>query len=260
MKSIILFFLIVTLYSCSSKETPDMRGTYLMVSQTLNDGTKDTRLTDLKQLKIYTDSFFMYTQVNPEDSNSAFGVGSYTPVEGGVTEDVIYSASGTTVGTPKKYEVSIDKYHEGYKQIIPEIMIDSVQNKLTEEYQDVSTDAKTPLDGLWKETKSYVITGTDSVLNNRTQYKTYYRGYFMFGQSINDTASASGIRVGIGFGTFEWKSDTQIVEIDLNSTYSILVGTPFNVAIEMDGTDKYKQTLKNADGSTGVEYYERLKK
>lgn len=260
MKSIILFFLIVTLFSCSTKETPDMRGTYLMQSQTLNDGSEDTRLTDLKQLKIYTDSFFMYTQVNPEDSVSAFGVGSYTPVEGGVTEDVIYSASGTTVGTPNRYELAIDKYHEGYKQIIPEIMIDSVKNKLTEEYQDVSTETKTPLDGLWKETKSYVIRGADSVLNDRTQYKSYYRGYFMFGQSIKDTASASRIRVGIGFGTFEWKSDTQIVEIDLNSTYSILVGTPFNVAIEMDGPDKYKQTLANADSSTGVEYYERLKK
>ena len=55
-------------------------------------------------------------------------------------------------------------------------------------------------------------------------------------------------------------NDTQIKETDLNSTYLIIAGNSFDVAIEMDGTDKYKQTLTNADGSIGVEYYERLKK
>ncbi len=32
-----------------------MPGAYFMISQTINDGKKDTKLTDLKQLKIYTD-------------------------------------------------------------------------------------------------------------------------------------------------------------------------------------------------------------
>ncbi len=261
MKSIIIWLLIVTLFSCNdTKETPDMPGTYLMQSQTLNDGTKDIRVTALKQLKIYTDAFFMYAQVNPQDSVSGFGVGSYTTDNGSVTENVIYSSSDTIIGTPKTYKLDVEKNQDGYKQFIPEIQIQGKKNKLTEEYQAIGTSAKTPLDGLWKETKSYVIRGADSVLNNRTQYKSYYRGYFMFGQSIKDTTSASGIRAGIGFGTFEWKSDTLIRETDLNSTYSILVGTPFNVAIEMDGTDKYKQTLANANGTTGVEYYERMKK
>ena len=259
MKSILLCFLIVTLFSCNTtKETPDMPGTYLMQSQTLNDGTKDTRVTALKQLKIYTDAFFMYAQVNPQDSVSGFGVGSYTTDKGTVNEDVIYSSSDTIIGTPKTYKLDVEKNQDGYKQFIPEISIQGIKNKLTEEYQTVGTSAKTPLDGVWKETKSYVIRGKDSILNNRTQYKTYFAGYFMFGQTVKD--SSSRIRTGIGFGTFEMKSDNQISETDLNSSYSIIAGHTFDVAIEMDGTDKYKQTINNADGSTGVEYYERLKK
>lgn len=259
MKSLILCFLILTLFSCSStKETPDMPGTYLMQSQTLNDGTKDTRVTALKQLKIYTDAFFMHTQVNPQDSVSGFGVGSYTTDKGTVTENVIYRSSDTTIGTPQTYVLDIEKNPDGYKQFIPEISILGQKNKLTEEYLTVGTSAKTPLDGVWKETKSFNVKGKDTILNNRTQYKTYFAGYFMFGHTVKDSSSRT--RTGIGFGTFEMKSDKLIMETDLNSTYSIIAGNTFNVAIEMDGTDKYKQTINNADGTTGVEYYERLKK
>ena len=259
MKSILLCFLIVTLFSCNNtKETPDMPGTYLMQSQTLNDGTKDIRVTALKQLKIYTDAFFMYAQVNPQDSVSGFGVGSYTTDKGSVTENVIYSSSDTIIGTPKTYKLEVEKNQDGYKQFIPEIQIQGKKNKLTEEYQTVGTSAKTPLDGVWKETKSFVIKGKDTIPNNRTQYKSYFAGYFMFGQTVKDSSSRN--HTGIGFGTFEMKSDNQIMETDLNSSYSIIAGHSFNVAIEMDGTDKYKQTLTNADGTIGVEYYERMKK
>lgn len=259
MKNIILCFLILTLFSCNNtSQAPDMQGTYLMLSQTLNDGTKDTKLTALKQLKIYTDSFFMYTQVNPQDSVSGFGVGSYTSDNKNVSEKVIYSASDTIIGTPANYKLDIEKDQDGYKQVIPEIPIQGVKNKLTEEYQEVGTTTKTPLDGVWREIKSYNIRGKDTIMNDRTQYKTYFAGYFMFGQAVKD--SASKIRTGIGFGTFEWKSDKQIRETDLNSTYAIIAGNSFDVAIEMDGADKYRQTINNADGSTGVEYYERLKK
>ncbi len=259
MKRLILWFLILTLIGCNdTKETPDMPGTYLMQSQTLNDGTKDTKLTALKQLKIYTDVFFMYTQVNPQDSVSAFGLGSYVADKGGITEDVIYSSSDTIVGTPASYKLDIEKNPDGYSQFIPEILIQGVKNKLTEEYQAVGTSAKTSLDGVWKEIRSFNIKGSDTVPNNRTQYKSYFAGYFMFGQTVIDSSSKT--HTGVGFGTFEMKSDNQIMETDLNSTYSIIAGNTFNVAIEMDGADKYKQTINNADGTTGVEYYERLKK
>lgn len=122
----------------------------------------------------------------------------------------------------------------------------------------MGTDVKSPLDGVWRETKSYVISGNDSVLNHRTQYKSFANGYFMFGQTVKDSSSRS--HTCIGFGTFVMNGDNQAKETDLNSTYSIIAGNTFTVDIQMDGPDKYKQMINNADGTKGVEFYERIKK
>ncbi|MEO8112666.1 MAG: hypothetical protein ABI594_21635 [Ginsengibacter sp.] len=236
-----------------------MPGTYLMLSQTLNDGTKDTKYTSLKQLKTYTDDFFMYTQVNPDDSVSSFGVGSYDIDSGKVVENVIYSSSDTAFNdAPISYRLDIDKTQDGYTQVIPEIVSRNQKYKLTEVYNKVGSDVKSPLDGVWKETISFVVNGTDSIKNNRTQYKSFANGYFMFGQTVKDSASRS--HTGIGFGTFVMQGDNQAKETDLNSTYSIIAGNTFTVDIQMDGPDKYKQMINNADGTKGVEFYERLKK
>lgn len=260
MRNLILCFISLSLLSCNSqKQDLNMPGTYLMLSQTLNDGTKDTKYTSLKQLKTYTDDFFMYTQVNPDDSVSAFGVGSYNIDSGKVVENVIYSSSDSIFNDgPVAYRLDVDITPDGYTQVIPEILTRNQKYKLTEVYNKVGTDVKSPLNGVWRETKSYVIRGNDSITNNRTQYKSFNNGYFMFGQAVKD--SASKIHTGIGFGTFVMNGDNQAKETDLNSTYSIIAGNTFTVDIEMDGPDKYKQMINNADGTKGVEFYERLKK
>lgn len=246
--------------SCNSnvKKAPQMPGTYIMVSQTVNDGARDTKNTDLKQLKIYTDSFMMYTEVNPVDSVSGFGVGTYTSDTSGVTENVIYSSRDSSFDdTHVSYKLSITTTPDGYKQFIPNIVIDSQKSKLTEEYQKVGTPTKTPLDGVWKETESYIINKNDTVKNNRTQYKAFNNGYFMFGQTVKDASSK--IRTGIGFGTFVMEGDHKIKETDLNSTYAVIAGQSFTIDIELNGTDHYQQTISNPDGSKSIEIYDRLK-
>lgn len=236
-----------------------MPGAYFMTSQTINDGKKDTKYTDLKQLKIYTDSFMMYTQLNPSDSASSFGVGSYTADTGTVTENVIYNSRDTIFSSaPASYTLNITKTPDGYIQVIPEISINSQKTKLTEEYQAVGKPQKTPLDGVWKETESYIVKGNDTTKNNRTQFKTFYAGYFMYGHTVKDSANRNF--TGIGFGTFEMDGDNKIKETDLNSTYSIAVGQSFSIDIEINGADNYKQTITNSDGSRSIEFYERLKK
>ncbi|MEO7960224.1 MAG: hypothetical protein ABIR19_01685, partial [Ginsengibacter sp.] len=237
MKKIMISFLIfaLTIASCNTSNSAlDMPGTYLMLSQTLNNNGKDTRFNSLKQLKMYTDGFFMYTQLNPSDSVSAFGVGSYTTIKDTVVESVIYNASGTAIGTPNTYHLAIDKVHEGFTQVIPEIVVQNQKNKLTEEYQEVGEKLPTPLEGIWKELKSYSIVGVDTTINNRTQYKAFYDGYFMFGHTVRD--SSSKITTGIGFGTFKMNGENQITETDLNSTYAIIAGNSFIVDFEMDGS------------------------
>jgi hypothetical protein len=201
----------------------------------------------------------MYAQVNPADSVSAFGVGSYTADTGIVTENVIYSAIDTTYNvTHPTYKLNITKTPDGYEQLIPEIVINSQKSKLTEVYEAEGTTAKTALDGVWKEINSYSLNGKDTIKNVRTQFKAFYAGYFMFGASFKDSASKD--HTGIGFGTFEMTGDTKMKETDLNSTYSIIAGQSFNIDIEMNGTDNYKQTINNTDGTKSVEFYERLKK
>jgi hypothetical protein len=263
MKNLVLCCIVLAVLSCTStiKETPKMPGAYFMISQTINDGKKDTKFTDLKQLKIYTDSFMMYTQVNPSDSVSSFGIGHYTPSAGTVTENVIYSSSDTTFNAvPAKYTLNITKTPDGYTQVIPDISLDSQKTKLTEEYQSVGKAQKTALDGVWKETNSFVVNGNgkDTTKNIRTQYKAFYAGYFMYGHTVKDSANRNF--TGIGFGTFEMNGDNKMKETDLNSTYSINVGQSFMIDIEMNGADNYKQTISYPDGSKSVEYYERLRK
>jgi hypothetical protein len=262
MKNIILFFIVLTVISCNTtavKETPNMPGAYLMTSQILNDGTKDTKYPTLKQLTIYTDNFMMYAQVNTTDSVSSFGVGSYTADTGTVIENVIYSARDTSFNAkPSSYKLNITKTLDGYEQVIPEIVFDSQKYKLTEIYQAVGKTAKSPLDGAWKEINSYSLNGKDTTKNVRTQFKAFYAGNFMFGHTFKDSASKN--HTGIGFGNFEMKGNNKMKETDLNSTYSIIAGQSFNIDIEMTGTDNYKQTITNKNGSKSVEYYERLKK
>jgi hypothetical protein len=200
----------------------------------------------------------MYAQVDPSDSVSAFGVGSYIADTGTVTENVIYSARDTTyTATPASFKLNITKTPDGYEQVIPEIVTDSQKFKLTEVYQTVGTTATTALDGIWKEINSYTLNGKDTTKNVRTQFKAFYAGYFMFGHSFKDSAAKN--HTGIGFGTFEMNGNTKMKETDLNSTYSIIAGQSFNIDIEMTGTDNYKQTISNANGTQSVEYYERLK-
>lgn len=262
MKKLFFSLIVFVAISCNTtpvKETPNMPGTYFMNSQTLNDGVKDTKYTDLKQLKIYTDSLVMYTQVNPADSVSAFGVGTYTADTGTVTENIIYAGSDTSFNaTPQSFKLNITNTPEGYEQVIPEIVSGSIKYKLTEVYQKVGNTSKSPLDGIWKEVNSYTVNGKDTIKNERTQYKAFYSGYFMFGHTFVDSASKK--HTGVGFGTFVMNGNNEMKETDLNSTYAIIAGQSFNVNIEMDGNDNYKQTINYPDGSKSVEFYERLKK
>ena len=234
-----------------------MPGAYKLISQSVTDGSQ-TQTSPIKQLKVYTDHYMMYANVNPSDSVSSFGVGSYTESQGKVTEHVIYSASGNTSDdTSRSFNVNIEKTPKGYKQVISNIGPGD-KYKLTEEYESVGTGAKSPLDGVWKQIKSYQIKGNDTTKNEGTEFKTYYAGHFIWGATYTDSASKK--QTGIGFGTFAMNGNNKVKETIDNSTYSQINGQTFNIAIEMNGADWFKQTIDNADGTKNVEVYNRLKK
>jgi len=148
MKNLPALSFVLLMISCGTNPKIEMIGAYQMTSQVLNDGSKDSIL-DRKQLKIYTDKYFMYGSPNLTDSFANFGIGTYEIKNGKVYEYRFYTAeegerSDTLV-------LDIEKTYNGYKQIIERIPIGGKNYKLTEEYASVSTDQKSPLDGAWKQ-------------------------------------------------------------------------------------------------------------
>jgi hypothetical protein len=262
MKLLFAIALITILISCNNagkKETMSMPGAYNMLSQSVNDGKKDSTYTNLKQLKIYTEDYMMYANVNPADSVSSFGIGLYSADTGTVKENVIYNASDTSANAmAATYTLLVEKTAKGYKQVIPEIISQGQKFSLTEEYETASTPTKTSLDGAWKEIKAYAITGQDTVVQKAIQYKTYYAGHFIFGHTYTD--SASRLHTGIGFGTFEMNGANKVKENVIATTYYQIRGKSFDIDIELNGADEFKQTITESSGTKHVEIYQRLKK
>jgi hypothetical protein len=257
---LIIPIVLLAMVGCTNakKEQMSMPGAYNMISQSVFDGVKDTTYTSLKEFKIFTDKHMMYVNISPADSISRFGVGFYMSDSGNVHEHVIFGASDSTSNSnPSDFKLVIEKTDKGYKQVIPSMMSRGVSYKLTEEYETVSTDAKTPLDGTWKGVKFYTVTGKDTVENKMTQYKTYFAGNFMFGHTYQD--SVKKLHTGIGYGTFSMNGTNKVKENVTVSTYYQIRDKSFDVDIEMTGTDEFKQTITEANGDKNVEIYQRLK-
>lgn len=262
MKAIIYSFLVFGFISCNTStdaNTPEMQGVYSMQSQTIDDGTDKTTLKDLKQLKIYTDKYFMYVQANRANSIYSFGLGTYSVDDSGyVIENSIYSASDSTFNEDSHtYKLDITTNIDGYRQFIPDITIGGQSATLTEEYKKSGTGITTPLDGVWKETNFYVVNGNDTTSSTRTQYKAFYQGYFMYGQFYIDDSTGRNT-TGMGYGSFKMENDHKIMETDLNSSYNIIPGQVYTIEIEMADENNYKQTLIQQDGTKHIEVYKRL--
>jgi hypothetical protein len=259
--SLALLFLI----ACNSadktnkKEDIQVAGAWKMLSQNIKGDSTDTTTTSLHQLKIFTGDQMMYANINEPDSISSFGVGNYTISADTVTENVVYSSSDTSKDdSPHSYKLFIEKTDKGYKQTIPDIMNQGKHYKLTEEYDNAGTDAKTPLDGVWKLSKSLYIKEKDTAVQKTTQYKAYYGGHVIWGHTVTD--SLNKIHTGLGFGKFEMSGNNKVKETMMASTYYQVRGKDFDLDITMNGTDEFTQTITEKDGSKGIETYQRLKK
>ena len=261
MKFLILaaMLFIIGCNTSDKKENVAMPGAYKMLSQSIKSAQTDTTYTSLQQLKIYTDGYMMYANVNPSDSAGSFGIGSFTSDKDTVTENVIYNASDTSkTDNPGSFKLAIEKTGKGYKQVIPDISFQGQNIKLTEEYESVGTTTKSPLDGAWKQTRSYYVSGKDTSVGQGTQYKTYYAGYVIWGNTYSDSANKT--HTSIGFGKFEMNGNNKLKESMIASTSYQVRGQDFDIDIEMNGADGFTQTIGNKDGTKVVETYERLKK
>ncbi|MBL7740568.1 MAG: hypothetical protein JNK14_15220 [Chitinophagaceae bacterium] len=259
---IIVVLALIVLAACNSAdktENVSMTGSYKMLSQSVKSEQTDTTYTTLQQLKIFTPDHMMYANVDPADSASAFGVGTYSSMIDTITEHVIFSASDTSKNeTSRNYKLTIDKTKKGYKQIIPDIEFNGQTFTLTEEYDNAGSDVTSPLDGVWKLTAAWYINGKDTSAQKMIQYKAYYAGHVIWGHSYTDSLNKN--HTGVGFGKFTMTGNDKVKESMMVSTYNQIRGKDFDIAVEMKGTDEFTQTITEPDGSKAVETYQRLKK
>jgi hypothetical protein len=262
MKIPITAALLLILASCNNSGTKDnngITGAYKMTSQSVRGGKTDTTFTALMQQKIYTGDYMMYASFNPSDSACSFGIGTYTYNMDTLIEKVFFNGyDSNKVETVHNYKLIIEKNPTGYKQLIPEIESQGIKFQMTETYSTVSTPGSTALDGAWQLETQLLVKGKDTVVNKITQYKVYHAGHFIWGHSYTD--STSKIHTGVGFGTFTLDGTDKLKEHVAVSTYHEIRLQDVNIAVEMNGTDAFKQTILNKDSSLQVETYKRLKK
>jgi hypothetical protein len=257
MKKLLFLLPAVVLMFCTSadKKMASMQGAYKMLTQSWNDGKKDTSV-QASQLKIYTDTHLMYAGIG-SDSVDYYGIGEYSQTDGVVTEKILFTASDSSTNNEAELvNLEITKTDKGYQQIIRDIKVTDGTITLTETYETASQPVTSPLDGAWKCTKYTVIEKGDTTVYTIEQYKFYGAGNFMYGNTYADSTKRK--QTGIGYGTFEKINDSKIKETVMVSTYSMTSRT-FELTIELLDDSHYRQTI--VDGNvTQIEEYERLKK
>lgn len=243
----------------NAKDTSDfqIQGAYSMLKQVGNDGTKDTLLKK-EQLKIYSDQYMMYASPRATDSFGEYGIALYKRRGNQVNEYIFYTSSAGEVKDTALLEIA--KLQNGYRQVI-RYQDSAGVFVITEDYEKVGKEARTALDGAWKQVKNIQINAKGDTTTNSAsnQFKVYESGYFIWANPVRDPSSNNFTSV-YGYGTYKWLDNKRTQETNISSTFSSqLVGRPVDIDIEFDGTDKYKQTINGPQGEKSVEMYERLK-
>ncbi|HEX8676577.1 MAG TPA: hypothetical protein VF700_05115 [Segetibacter sp.] len=258
MKKLFPLLLIVVLSNCSKKESPNMKGAYLMVSQVMNDGSKDTVI-NRRQMKIFTDEHVIYAAMRFPDSLASYAVGTYRTGDGHVMEHYYYSSANQF--TEDSFLLEIEKTDTGYKQVIEDLPSQGKTVKLTEVYRNVGNADSTPLNGAWKQTESFNINKKGDTTSNENivqQLKVYQAGHFIWTSTYLSPAKKT--QIFFGYGTFQMDGNNKSKEINTLSTYPPIIDSTFNIELEFMGKDSYKQTIVYPTRNyKSVEIYERLK-
>ncbi len=258
MKNPFYAMLVGTVLSCNApnETVPDIEGAYTMLSYAVLDGVDEQVYDDVRQLKIYTDKHVMYVRFD-KDSISSFGVGTYLPGPENITENIFYRASDSVVHNGgDTFVLEVEMTDGGYKQKIHNVELGQKKITSLEEYEYVGIASASSLEGVWMQVKAYNVSGNDTVPIEMTQYKTYCAGHFMYGQTYLDAVGK--VHTGMGFGDFEMNGDNQVREMVKTSSYNT-AGQVFDIDIEFNGHDEFKQTISEPTGEKYVEIYQRVK-
>jgi len=248
---------IVQISSCDTKQAgTSMSGIYRIESSSRKNSKTDTLIATQNQFKLYTDDYYAYVNLN-ENTSSNFGIGYYRAKGDDLTENNLFSTG--VLDSPAAYRLKIERTEQGYRQVIDNITIDGLPTRLVEEYISIPAAGKSPLDGTWKLTSFCKITSSDTVCEQRIQYKIFHKGYFMFLQGIKSGNEGNGYKNNFGFGHFNIAGD-KLSETNLFSTFSTMVDQSVAVEIKLLGDDEFVQTIaSDLEGERVIETYKRLK-
>jgi hypothetical protein len=234
-----------------------VKGWYTMQSQVFTANGVDVNVMDkVEQRKVYTNEYYIYSNMK-EDTTSSFGFGFYTFDGNKLVETNIFSTG--ILDTARSFDLLIEKHEAGYKQVIPEIVIAGVPNRLVEDYYKINFKKQSDIDGVWKLDEFLSITGGDTAKYKRDQYKIFQGGYFMTVQYFIDPITKAP-KKGFGFGNFELGKQ-EIIETNVFSSTPENRGVGIQTKLNRESEDSFTQTIvSSANGSTLIEKYKRMPK
>jgi hypothetical protein len=240
----------------SNEAKTGITGWYTMQSQVFTANGVENSIDHAEQRKVYTDEYYAFTNMR-EDTTSSFGFGYYTYDGSKLVEHNIFSTG--LLDTARSFDLVIEPHEAGYKQVIPEIMIAGVPNRLVEDYYKINFNSTSEMDGVWKLNEYISITNGDTSRFKRDQYKIFQGGYFMFVQSFLDPLT-NAPKKGFGFGDFKLEQN-EIIETNVFCSYPSVRGVPIRINLTRDSEDSFTQTIvSDTDGSTSIEKYSRMPK
>ena len=255
--SFIILLLVNMILSCNEDTNNiPISGVFRIESKSLKNQLIDTFYADQNQVKIYTDDFYAYTNLQ-DDSTASFGIGFYESKGNELMEHNMYSTSA--LDTPHVYRLKIEKVAAGYTQTIDQMKINGMPTQLVEQYVSIPATGESPMDGIWKLTRYCKVVGSDSLFEHRVQYKIFHKGYFMFVQDMHSTDNRGNTKSGFGFGHFDFNND-QITETNLFSTYASNIDKQIMLKVVFDGDDDFYQMISSdVDNTKTIEFYTRIK-
>jgi len=259
MKRILFYAALLSclLTGCKKNKNLSMTGVYKLEKQWISGGGDDS-VYKKTQIKIYTGHQFIYAGMTP-DSVVSFGVGNYKADTGNrIIENEFYSSF--RLDTSRAFNVDITSSDKGFNQKIAAIAtLKGVKYDLMEDYSKMPSGDTTKLDGLWKMTQSYLVSGKDTLKKEVTQYKIFQGGNFLFAGRYLVDKTTNKFKSNYGFGSFSLNGTDLVEENTIASDVSALK-RKFNIKIAFSSDNEYTQVIADANGKQqSVETYVRVK-
>jgi hypothetical protein len=258
MKYFLIIPLVFLIFSCNEPvknagENEAMSGVYELRTIAYKGGDMDTVFPAQKQIKLYTEKYYMYSTIRP-DSTALFGFGSYAFNDSSITEQSIYNSN--SLDSASESSLNISRSDTGFTQILPGVMIQGNVYEAGETYRTLPETEATDLDGVWELISFINITGSDTTAIPNKQFKIYKGGHFMWIHHYPTDPSGRAFNNGYGYGKFMVNQNT-VMETITFSNYPEVIETPITVNFKLKDNNELSLTFDDGNSIT-TETYRRL--